>query len=1244
MNRKTAVASFFCIAISVSLSVVAFNPPREIREGVTLGIDGFDGESKPNQVWIARKISCETPMTFNVTLKNDRDRPVSGNVNLWLNDDWQILGDECIAISAGAGKSVTITCSARAKDSVLKALYPIHAQMTLDLDDKPVEFHPVAIFEAVPTERQTSSEGKVTEVFDGGLLRLDAAADRQVFVRQTKGAVELGVNFSGTDPASGTQMICDTATRGGIKRSCFVVHPPYRSGGGATWNDFRLALPADTPVFLGFHTAIRDHSPTEPPSDGTEHKVLVISDKGQERELFSRFSDSKTWLPARVDLSAYAGQTITLRLWTGPGPKHNTTCDQCYWGDPVIIAGLQPAPATEDEWAILERAAVDKARRAVTRHPERGSGAFRLDVNGQLFGAAVELGRQGLTDAVTVFTDGTRDIIYRGFNCEIDRTPVGGFEHGQPVLKVETAAGWNAWQVTHHIATPVGLLRARANIWADKGALRVKWDMPGIERDTRGSPRYTRLAIGPANQTVWRAYAGFGNVIENPEAFDLPGGGFSLCTRHIGADYTNGLSLVQACDIFPERLTYSPETRRFALETCQDACFMFIPSALGAFDATRAYREIHGFKAGKGIKSLLGRMCLDQWGGDYLSAAEDLREASRYGLNEAVFVKHAWQRWGYDYRLPEIYPPKGGIEPFLEMRKAAGKAGMLFCPHDNYIDFYPDAEGYSYDHIVFTKDGNPVKAWYNKGRRAQSYRWLPHAFRPWMENNMRLMRDGFQPDSLFIDVFTAIRPFDYYDRSGIFYPRTRTTREWADAFDRCRDILRRGAPMLSEAGTDALIGSVDGVQSDHLPAARWLSDFGAAERTPWHDMATHGKMVLFAGGLGHRYSADAHGGDQRHGYGSDDYLSNTVMGGRNPMCDGPFSRRAVMTYWLLKDVCEALSRASFETHTFGPTIKQQHTVFSGDCMVWANRGSNMLWQVAGGRLLPEYGFYVTTPDAKAGVILIDSQRVGFAKAPGIYFADARPRVNKFSRAKITSLTVAGEYKGVGVFDLTFGWKVLDTLPDGYVPFLHVCSENTEYKGREGIVFQPQMSMDLSLLKRTGDFTSSARFTFPPNLPAGEYQIRYGMYDPKAGSRLSIKGLTDSGMRVMGGKLTLDKQGARFTDGSFALETDATDAEQRRYGINVDGRMIDFGPLLTDGAFRLIHSGRKQWQVIPLPGSQPFNTAIRLDAFGLQSATVVSVAKHEPLHTSASDPEWQVSEEVLHIKCDAQSFSYLINFL
>jgi len=922
----------------------------------------------------------------------------------------------------------------------------------------------------------------------------------------------------------------------------------------------------------------------------------------------------------------------------------------------VLQLGDLPALATEKEWTDLEAAAIAAARGALAKKPKRGSGAFRLDVRGERFGAAVAPGRQGLTDAAIAFSDGVCDLVYRGFTVDIDCAPVGGVENGQPVLKVDAETSWGGvWTLTHRVATPGGAVAARAKVWAEEGALRVAWDMPGAVRDARGTPRYTRLGIGSANLPVWRAYAGFGNVIEDPGPFNLTGGGFNLSTRHVGADHTNGLSLVQACDIFPDCLAHAPETRRFALETRHDAAFFFIPSARGAFAAARAYRDLCGFEKGPGLKTLGGRMCIDQWGwsGDYREVAEGLREAARYGVTDAVFVKHVWQRWGYDYRLPEIYPPAGDLDAFLEMRKACDENGILFCPHDNYIDFYPDAEGYSYDHIIFNEDGTPQKGWYHKRRTALSYRWAPHAFRPWLEANMRLLRDHVAPDSLFIDVFTARPPLDYYDRTGTFYPRTRTQKEWRDAFDTCRRILKRGAPMISEAGNDALIGSLDAGQSDHFPASRWMKTFGDADRTPWHDMATHGRMVLFAGGLGPRYAQtrwDRPADNTNHGYGSDDYLSNTVLGGRNPMCDGPFNRRTVMTYWLLHDVCEALAKETFETHQFGDSVYQQHTTFSGNGRVWANRATNSVWALpvprtassaeqGGAILLPAYGFYASTPSASAGVFLFDGQRAGFAKSKDTFFADARPVHNPLKKMAVESATASGAYRGGGVFEATFNWNVLDPAAlDGYVPFLHISSERHKDRGAK-IAFQEAMKIPAGAFKRPGPFTAAARIAIPKDLPAGDHLVRYGLYRP-GGARMAIRGSTDGEQRVMGGVMTVGKRGDAFTSGSFTLETHPDDVEK---DLNVAKKMLDFGPLVTDGAFRLLHGNKGAWTLIPLPGSNPFKAEIDLAAFGAARAKVKAVEKTAPFHASAADATWTQEGAALRLACDGQSFAYRIVF-
>lgn len=1228
----------------------AFLAPCDKQDGVEVSIEGFE-ENSTRERFSATKIPTDVPLAYSVTIVNSRAENIFGKLESWLNDDWHVNDANSMTLAVPAGQKATIKFSATARPSVLPAIYPIHAKYTVQLGGKELIVHPIAIFEALVDTPATHKATPKT-VLQRGIQRLDSDLDYTTFYAlKDSPQLPLGVNYSSSDPSSGTHSSKGSVVRGGVNRSGFLVHPPWRKGAGTTWMDFKLQLPPIKPIALKFHTAIRDSTAHEGHSDGTEHKVVVTTQDGQSQELFTRFSDSTTWLPASVALDAFAGQEITLRLWTGPGPHNNTACDQCYWGDPLIVIGSLPTLLSSSERQDLEQEAIKKAIAATTQKSDSSNGTFKLDVRGEPFGAAVVLGKQGLTDGVIAFSDGTRHLVYHGFEVDVDNSPVGGVEYGQPVLEVTTAcAGRGTLIVTHKVATRTGEIPLRATITTRAGALQLSWDMPDIERNSRGTPYYTRLGLGSiADQQLWRAYAGFGNCYEHPGPFELGAGGFSLSTRHVGADYDNGLSLVQACDIFPDRLIYAPTTRHFALQTHHDATFYLIPSARGAFAAARAYSDISGFKRSGGMKMLAGRMCVDQWGGDYAQAAHGLREAGRYGVNDAIFVKHSWQRWGYDYRLPEIYPPHGNLDDFLDMRQATRQAGMLFSPHDNYIDFYPDAADYSYDHIVFRANGQPMRAWYNRGRRAQSYRWLPHAFHPWMNANMRLMRDNFSPEALFIDVFTAIAPFDYYDRSGTFYPKMRTQQEWCKAFESCRSILKRGGVMISEAGTDALIGSVDAVQSDHLEPIRWIQEFSAAERVPWHDMATHTKMVLFAGGLGHRYSALnwEQSGRPDHGYGSDDYLSHTVIGGRNPMCDGPFSRRTVMTYWLLHDLCADLAAQTLESHRFGTSIHQQHTTFGNGGKVWVNRGSNLVWRVKSQESslphdvsLPQYGFIATTPRAQAGIILLDGQRAAFAQTANTLFVDARPPFDPLGAAAVASSTSSGRYLGNGQFEVAFDWEVLQPkLLQGHVAFLHLCHDKVG-EGLEKIAFQANANLKAADLAQIGKFQKSVRFQFPTHLPAGTYQVRYGLYHPKTGRRIPIRGLNDGAHRIKGGTLQVAKRDNSFTDGSFTVERDH---HTQNPTINWSGKMLNFGAATTDGAFRLLHTAKRSWRLIPLPGSRHFKVELELAAFGRTKAQVKEIKLVEPLQPPADQPRWHQDGTTLKIECDARAFAYDILF-
>lgn len=655
------------------------------------------------------------------------------------------------------------------------------------------------------------------------------------------------------------------------------------------------------------------------------------------------------------------------------------------WTDaPLAIApALPPLPAAAQDAAARREEAMGLARRALAG--EVADFAWRLESDAGLFGAAVVPGPAGLVDATIAFASAGGTMAFEGFRIAVDGTPLdstfgarASFAEGRATIDTPIRAG-------------EGEGVCRVTLFAESGALRVAFSMPRTPRNLQGHPRYTDLALGPADRAARRVYAGMGNVVTGPHDVHLGAGGPHLCTRHVGVEFEGALALLEATDVFPDFFVARTEDRQYGLHTHHDATFTLLPSARGAFAAARAYRAIAGFQPPPDVAWLQGRMCLDQWGGDYAEAAAGIRRAARYGLADSVFVKHSWQRWGYDVRLPEIYPPRGSMEDFLAMAQACREAGILFCPHDNYVDFYPDAEGFSYRHIIFNADGTPQRAWFNRSAQAQSYRWLPTAFFPWMEANLRLMRDNVAPQAYFTDVFSAIAPMDFFDESGRFSPKTVTAERWGAAIDRMREVLH--AATISEDAIDAYVGHLAAGQSDHGPAtgvdnwfawrARGASD---SERVPWHDMVTHGAFVHFAGGLSDRYVADRPGGG---GYGSDDYLSNTVIGGRNPMCDGPFSRRAVMTYWLLHDVCARLARAELLAHEFdGDDIHRQHATFGGGAEVWTNRGATP-WTVAG-VTLPTNGLLARAGDCEATVALIGEARVGWARSPGAWFFDARP--------------------------------------------------------------------------------------------------------------------------------------------------------------------------------------------------------------------------------------------------------------
>ena len=1219
MTRRSLVCAA-ALACTAAFQSLAYLPPTDSAGGLTVSILGFDQAPGEKNDRNPRNIGCKeidvsSKVPVAVTVSNATGSAASGELSVWMNDDWTLDGRRKAAtrLSLEPGSVRRVEFTATASSRVLPALYPVHAVFAAN-SATGAPPHAIAVFRAKTENRAfTLPKPPNYSELSPGQYRLDSRfaysvsakvnGETRIFDDSQSNSAEWGGFFSETG-RYGYNGVPENRRRG------FTCHPPYKKGAGEIFCDFTFSIAAGNKCRFSFANALQVVKDGKNPGDGVRMRVLVRDEAagGDFREVFSRdVTKAGEWVDGSADLSAFAGKKITLRLAVDPGPKMKTGWDGCAWADPVIEVGRAFRVMTEADWKRMEKAAVEKACRALKRGSSaEKEGEYLLSEGGEKYGAGVVPGEAGILDGVIAFSDGRSSVAFRGFECEVDGERRVFLDDGM-----------------------------RCAISAEKGTLKVAWDMRGVKRTPSGSPRFTRLAIGPANAKPVRIYGGFGWVYENPGEIRLDAGGFTLSTRHGGTDFEGGISVVQAVDVPPVAYETDSAKNVSRMVSKNDTVFSFVPSAKGAFAAARRFASTSGYRASPGQARVCGKTCIDHWGADYTVVADRLRALAKYGLGGSLYVHHNWQRWGYDYRLPDVYPPKGDRAAFDAMVEAARAGGIVFAPHDNFIDYYPDADDFTYDAIIFKPDGRPVEAWYNWSRRARSYRWLPSAVHGKVERNMRQMRAGFRPEALFIDVFTASMPPDTYDRHGTFRPAKRSAEEWGKVFDDCRRHFGvKDAIMVSEAGHDQLVGHIDAGQADHFMPERVVAKgrYTACERVPWHDIVTHGKMTLFGGGLGPRYCQpnwDDAGDRELHGYGSDDYFCTTVMGGRSPMTDIGMCT-AVKTHWLLGDVCSALAHGTFDALDFCGDVHKMHSRFStGEA--WVNRGEGE-WTVRG-MTLPQYGFFARARGGvEAGVVLKDGVRCAFSKRPGHLFVDARPRLGPSVPSPFGCEVSGCDTVSPSRLRIKLKWRLAKPIPQDHRPFVHWLDATGK------IVYQTGIS----------DFPQEARSTVgvweksylpvnvPSKLPDGEYFVRFGFFSDS--SRLVIRGNDDGTRRIHAGCITVSRVGGKPTV-SWRRNVASRDVE---LGVNAKGVVVDFGGIRSNGAFGFDFPANGDWLVTPVPGLMDFEAEMDLAKLGRGGAKVKSVKAVDP-QPDAMTPEWESKGGLLSLKADARAFAYRISF-
>ncbi len=604
-------------------------------------------------------------------------------------------------------------------------------------------------------------------------------------------------------------------------------------------------------------------------------------------------------------------------------------------------------------------------------------------------------GSHGLLDSIIGFQNGSQRLYFRGFQGRAMGAPLE-----DQFVSARDESSEARYRVRHHFQSGAGPFDLLTETWIEKGALRTRFSVENAKPQPWVYPHLEDLAVGPWSDRAVRVYAGAGNVMQDPKAFRLRYNGHFLSTSYIGLDFPGSISIVEGLDVPPDHLGVDPDLQSYALHAPHNQIVTLIPGK-NAWAVARMFRDLNAPHAASGVAGLAGRFSIDLWRGRYADTTKSLMRAFRYGLTDSVVIWHRWQHNGYDYRLPDIYPPSaewGTPEEFQNLVAACKEAGALFAPHDNYVDFYPDSEGFSYDNMAFTADRKPQTAFLNRGAGAQSYHPRSDRVLSFVQRNLKLIKAGFAPNAYFIDVWSSEPPYDYYTSDGQFFDRISTRDVWRQSFAWIRDYLG-GAPQISEAGADQYIGWLDGGAGANMRAEGgpersnvWHIETSDTERVPWFDNVYHDVFVLQGEGYPGRYNSGQDG--RTHGMTSDDYISAEVMTGHPAMVWDAFSRDTVRKYWLLHDLMRGLALRRMEDFAFSAgNLHRQVIRWQNGGRVWVNRGSDD-WS-AEEHKLPQYGFYARIPGdqpLEAALERHDGLIVEWAKSPAMLYVNARPVV------------------------------------------------------------------------------------------------------------------------------------------------------------------------------------------------------------------------------------------------------------
>lgn len=1041
------------------------------------------------------------------------------------------------------------------------------------------------------------AEPAATTVPLGTTDLMDVLDYRVGYQRDGEGLYWLGWGWQGFDGASGVYFFFEPNPAGG--RQLFM-HCPWIPGPGVAFGEYFLDLPKTSRIRLEVTTRLRE---TAPSSDGVTYRVRANGEI-----LWESHCTWKSWREFVVDLSRFAGTKIALRLEVDPGPDRNTRDDWSLWGKALLIAG------TDEEVA---RAASEQERERERRRRAEFAAASKLagaDLS-RLSSGAVRTSRPSTASPVRnsiVKANGVYSLLCQAADETIEYRfdPAAGLLGGLQVLvngkllRPTPFAGGPRFVLAgrHLVPESVGAKARLAAVEIAGGALicRYEYACEGVDEmailTARLKPEGKSLVLSLEGTPNFDGFTvnTIGSV-EVPTPF-----GIGLFRYHPHGVYLNHFLDVWQSDAssigpYGEASYYYPltdGTRRplrdtfyLTVSSRYEETLPNIPNPPSPF-----------------LSELARRVVLDVWGGAFADDERWLLDMARYGLDSFLIIKHVWQRDGYDHSYPNVMPAnaeQGGDEGLRRLSETARRLGHRFCVHENFYDYYPNAEDFRPEDCALTSVGKTIPGWDNG--QVQAVILKPSRLMDYARRFSTELFRRYGCNAAYHDIMPTWHvDFDAkVPNSGIVRQTHEYTRQLCQ-FD--RDLF--GGPVVFEGIGSQTAGIFDGGCNHGLDTYRTPSAVAFELLKVHPKMSNHG-FGYYERWLpwGYQYNWYSYVMTDRE---LDKYRATEVAFGRTGFIGHQLMQHphaVVREYYLMQAFGRAYTgrgvrRLAYFADGAGwidagtaaryGGLSRLRVTYDGGQEVYVNL-SEKPWQV-GGHVLPPAGCLTIGPRATAYTALVDGQIADFAAYEDVVFADARSHQWLPPEPPPPITPVLGEWKdnGDGTFTVTVNWRVGRKLERDFTVFWHFTSADITSRIRFQYDHAPPRATSTW---QVGDVVSDGPFTIAVPADQGDldYYFSVGLYDKDGRCPLAYGA---DNMRIA--SLRVERREGKVVRIELKpIEvTPVPGATREPYleGANTSKRVLDFGPVGTNGCV-IVRKKTGGTEIVPVPLGEPMRVGL-----------------------------------------------------